>query len=429
MKAASIRQRIVLAITTTVIVTSLLFGLTTFVFAYTLEDRLFEAELAREVGRQQAAWQQRGALVPPALPDLKIYRDGAPLPADLAPQLTAEPQRSEFFGQQGRHYHIARFRLPGPGGGAAIAVMESSRQLLVRPVRDSLIVFLAGLSLAVALVAGLIGWWLASRALSPLSHLAGELAGGADEVPRIDPGRYPGNEIGVLAAALAQAFDRIRGFVGRERDFTRDASHELRTPLAVIGGAAELLRTDPRLPPSALPALRRIETASADMAQALDLLLALAREGRAGAGDPVPLLPLIEKAIASASIRFPDSPVAVRVTVAAAAHVPVDATLLQLVLNNLIGNAFQHAAGSELVISGDAAGLTIADSGPGLAGIADPFAPFARQAGSSGSGLGLAIVRRLCAAAGITLDSGSGDAGQGTCFRLVFAGTRPTSLA
>lgn len=422
MTTASIRQRIVLAITATVIVTSLLFGLTTFVFAYTLEDRLFEAELAREVGRQQAAWRQGRPLPPPEIPNMRIYRDAAPLPADLAQQLAAEPQRTEFYGREGRHYHIARFRLPDPGGGSAIAVLESSRQLLVRPVRDALISFLAGLSLAVALVAGLIGGWLASRALSPLSRLAGELAGGDDGVPRIDPARYQRNEIGVLATALAEAFERIRGFVARERDFTRDASHELRTPLAVIGGAAELLKTDPGLPASALPALRRIETATADMAQALDLLLALAREGRTGTRPPVrvPLLPLIEKAVASASIRFPASPVAVEVAIAATACPAVDATLLQLVLNNLVGNAFQHAAGSALSITGDAAGLTIADSGPGLAGIADPFAPFTRQPHSSGSGLGLAIVRRLCDAAGIGLDVGSADGG-GTCFRLAFA--------
>lgn len=421
MKAASIRQRIVLAITATVIVTSLLFGLITFTFAYTLEDRLFEAELSREVSRQQAVWQQQRMLPPPVLPDLRIYRAGATLPGDLAPQLAAEPRRTEFYGGEGRHYHIARFRLPGAGGGAAIAVFETSNYLLVRPVRDSLIVFLAGLCLLVALVAGLIGWWLASRALSPLSRLAGELNSGADGVPRIDAGHYPANEIGVMATALAQAFDRIRGFVARERDFTRDASHELRTPLAVIGGAAELLTTDRAMPLSALPALRRIETASADMAQALDLLLALAREGWSGTGTavPVPLLPLVEKAIASASIRFPASPVAVRVDVAAACPV-VDATLLQLVLNNLVGNAFQHAAGSELAITGDTSGLTIADSGPGLAGIADPFAPFARNALSSGSGLGLAIVRRLCDAAGIRLDCRSAEDGHGTCFRLAF---------
>lgn len=422
MMAGGIRQRMVLAIIIPTVVTGLLFGLITFTFAYTLEDRLFETELRREIGRQQAAWQRDGTAPPPQLPYVRIYRQGEALPADLAPQLGQEPQRTEFSGTDGRHYHIARFTLPGQGGGAALAVAESSGQLMVRPVRNSLIGFLAGLSLAVALVAGLIGWWLAHRALSPLSRLAAELADAGQAVPRIDAGRYPANEIGVLATALSQAFDRIRGFVAREQAFTRDASHELRTPLAVIGGAAEILALDPALPESARPALRRIETANADMAQALDLLLALAREGRAmpRPAEPVALLPLVEKAVASAATRFPHSPVTVQLDVPAATSVSVEPALLQLVLNNLVGNAFQHAAGSNLHLSGDADSLVIADDGPGLSGVADPFAPFAKQLQSSGSGLGLAIVRRLCEAAGIGLGWRNAEAGNGAHFRLDF---------
>ena len=435
MNSGSLRRRVVMAIVATTIFTSLLFGLTTFIFAYRLEDRLFEGELAREIGRQHAGWQQGRKLPPPMLPYIRIYRDDAALPADLAPQVAEVPQQREFFGTAGRHYHIARFTLPGAGGGPATAVAEGSRFLLVRPVRNSLILFLTGLSIFVATVAALLGWWLASRALSPLSRLAAELSGagqtaGGQAVPRIDPQTYPDNEIGVLANALAEAFERIRGFLAREQDFTRDASHELRTPLAVIGGAAELLVTDPAVPETALPALRRIETASADMAQALDLLLALARENQAGARTsrlPVALLPAVEKAIASASVRFPASPIRVMVDIIATVAVTVDATLLQLVLNNLVGNAFQHASGGELLVSGDSARLLIADTGPGFRDVADPFAPFDKQPQSAGSGLGLAIVRRLCDAAGIGLSWRSNPSGPGTQFSLDFS--RPGSVS
>lgn len=435
MKASSLRHRVVLAIVATTIVTSLLFGLMTFIFAYRLEDQLFEGELAREIDRQQAAWQQDQKLVPPILPYIRIYQGDAALPADLAPQLAETPQQREFFGTEGRHYHVARFTLPGADGGPAIALAETSRFLLVRPVRNSLILFLTGLSILVATVAALLGWWLANRALSPLSRLAAELsnagqANAALAVPRIDQHAYPANEIGVLANALAGAFDRIRGFVAREQDFTRDASHELRTPLAVIGGATELLITDPAVPTTALPALRRIETASFDMAQALDLLLALARENQAGASAsrmPVALLPAVEKAIVSASVRFPASPIRVTVDVDASATVPVDATLLQLVLNNLVGNAFQHASSGELLVGGDGTRLIIADTGPGIGDVADPFAPFDKHPQSVGSGLGLAIVRRLCDAADIALSWRSKPSGPGTQFSLDFS--RPGSVS
>lgn len=419
MSGGSLRRRVVAVIIMTTIATSLLFGLMTFIFAYSLEDRLFENELAGEIARQQAIWQEQHRLVPPIKPYIRIYRAGMPLPADLLPQMVAEPSRKEFSGKAGRHYHVARFELPGPTGGPAMAVAEGSRYLLVRPVRDSLILFLAALSLVTALFAALIGWWLAARALAPLDRLTAALANVGSGVPRINGGGFPANEIGVLARSLSEAFDRIRGFVEREQAFTRDASHELRTPLAVIRGAAELMATDPATPASLMAPLRRIETASGDMLQALDLLLTLAREQTPLPNRGAEVLPLVEKALAYASARFSTGPETVTVDVSPLAAVPVDATLLQLVLNNLVGNAFQHAAMGDLRISGDAARLQIVDSGPGLRDIGGSFAPFHKGPESTGSGLGLAIVERLCAATNIML-SCRAMAGGGTLFQLDF---------
>lgn len=422
MKRAGLRRRIVLVIGATSILTSLLFGLTTFMFAYSLEDRLFERELAREIKRQQAAWEVSHRLSVPMQPYIHLYREGAALPPDLAQQLAQEPSRREVAGDQGRHYHVARFRLPGSDGGPAIAVAETSRYLLVRPERNMLILFLIKLGIGVVLFAGLVGWWLATRALSPLARLANDLATAGVRVPRIDADAYPRNEIGLLATALSDAFERIQAFVTREQEFTRDASHELRTPLAVIGNAAEVIGTTPNLPAGARPALRRIETASNDMAQALDLLLALAREDERRTREPVPLAPLVDKAVKSAAARYGADPGGVAIDLDEGTRVAVDPVLLQLVLNNLIGNAFQHARGSALAISGDESALMIADTGPGLSNVADPFSPFDKGPDSAGSGLGLTIVKRLCEAGGIRLSWRASAGGLGTQFRLDMPG-------
>ena len=106
--------------------------------------------------------------------------------------------------------------------------------------------------------------------------------------------------------------------------------------------------------------------------------------------------------------------------VAGDATIIVEPTSLQLVLNNLIGNAFQHAAAAHLHVAFGGHQLTICDDGPGLGVAADAFAPFVKGAVSVGCGLGLDIVRRLCAAAGIGLTSGAGAGGRGTCFTLKF---------
>ena len=421
MMRAGLRRRIVLAIGATSILTSLLFGLTTFMLAYSLEDRLFESELASEIRRQRAGWQATRQLLAPVQPYIRLYRAGSPLPVDLARQLGREPARREFAGDQGRHYHVARFRLPGSDGAPVIAVAETSKYLLVRPERNMLILFLVRLGAGVALFAALIGWWMATRALSPLTRLADGLAAGNGQVPQVDAGSYPRNEIGMLATALADAFERVREFVAREQEFTRDASHELRTPLAVIRNAAEVIGITPDLPPGTRPALRRIEAACIDLAQTLDLLLTLAREGNRRAHEPVLLAPLVDKAIDSAAVRFGVDLVGVSIDVPKSACVAVDPILLQLVLNNLIGNAFQHARGSKLAISGDTAALMIADTGPGLTSVPDPFRAFDKRPDSTGSGLGLAIVRRLCEAAGIALSWQASEMSPGAYFMLDFS--------
>lgn len=425
-RSYSLRRRVIAALVATVLATSAVFGLTTFIFAYTLEDRLFSTALDGEIARQQQSWRRDGKLTPPEIAYVKIYPGKAGLPADLAAQVAANPQQREFYGAAGRHYHIAHFTLDrgtgaAPGGTPAVAVAEVSRYLLVRPVRDGMIRFLIGLSLFIALVMALVGWWLANRAMRPLSRLAKDVAdGGSETVPVVRAEDYPANEIGVLAGALGQAFQRIRGFVDRERSFTRDASHELRTPLAVISGAAEVIALRRDLPAPIPEALRRIETATIDMTQTLDLLLALAREGDALPVESIQLRPVVEKAIAAAAVRFPANRLAVSNDVAGDATIIVEPTSLQLVLNNLIGNAFHHAAAAHLHIAFSGDSLTICDDGPGLGTIADPFAPFVKGEASVGSGLGLDIARRLCTAAGIGLTSGPGTNGQGACFTLQF---------
>jgi signal transduction histidine kinase len=412
-----VRARVAAAFIVATLATSLLFGVMTFAFVYSVEDRIYAEALELEVKRQQEAWQATRRLVEPSLPYARIYRAGDPLPSDLASQLGSSSTQGEYSGEEGRHYHVARFVLPD-GGGEAIAVAEVSRFLIVRPQRNAMIALLAAMSIVAALIAALLGWWLANRTLAPLTRLARDVSQGDHAVPAIDVVTYPANEIGALATALEGAFQRIRGFLMREQAFTRDASHELRTPLAVVRGAAEVLAMRADLPQPAREALHRIEAAAMEMTETIDLLLALARESNAPLAGRTSLLPLIEKAIATSSQRFPASPIDVSVAPSAELTALVSPTLAQLVLNNLIGNAFQHASPSRLDIRGEQNVLVIADSGPGLDSGHAAFAPFSRGNDSEGSGLGLAIVRRLCSSASIGLEWSS-SAG-GTRFRLTF---------
>jgi signal transduction histidine kinase len=421
----SLRGRIVLAMVGGVLATSLIFGLAAFTIAYTMEDRLFRATLTEEITYQKASWQRTGALAAPSNPEVAVYRDSQALPADIRQDFAENPRQSEFYGRDGRHYHVQRFVLANPRQGAgtvpAVAVIEVSRDLLVRPYRDSIIVLLAGIGLVIALFMAGIGWWLVHRAMKPLSDLAADVANAETTIPVLAARNYPANEVGILADALEQAFGRIRGFVDREQTFTRDASHELRTPLAVARGAAEVIALNRDLPPQLLEPLRRIETATTDMTLALDQLLALARENQGLQRERVALRPLIDKAVTWSGLRYPTNTMTVVIEIADEATAYIHRTSLQLVLNNLIGNCFQHVDSGQLTVALSGNRLSICDDGPGLNSGADPFALFVKSPASQGSGLGLDITRRLCAAAGIGLIVEQGKSGRGANFCLTFA--------
>ena len=420
----SLRARIVFSIIGSVIATSLIFGLAAFGIAYTMEDRLFQAALTDEVAHQKSSWQRMGALAAPKNGDVTILRGKAALPPDIQKQSAENPRQTEFYGREGRHYHIRRFELNNGQSGAAlapaVAVIEVSQDLLVRPYRDSIIAFLVGTGLFIAIFMAALGWWHVNLAMKPLSKLALDVADVESAIPSISATNYPANEIGTLAEALEQAFARIRGFVDREQTFTRDASHELRTPLAVVRGAAEVIALNRDLPAHFAEPLRRIETATTDMALALDQLLALARENEGVLKESVALQPMIDKAVSWSKTRYPGSAIRVSSNVDSDAVVLVHPTSLQLVLNNLIGNCFQHVGTGQLALGFESGCLSISDDGPGFETGSAPFVPFAKGNSSSGSGLGLDISRRLCDAAGIGLTAGRNSGGRGTNFRLEF---------
>ncbi|MGR4890615.1 sensor histidine kinase [Sphingopyxis sp. LARHCG72] len=420
-RATSLRRRIVTSFLATVAIICLLFGFFGFLIAYAVEDSLFEDTLRDEIAFQQAHWQRNQTFSRPARDYLALYRTPRQFPSDLRAAFARAPRQREYFGTEGRYYHVERFTLPR-GGGRAFAVAEVSRHLVVRPIRGEILRFLGAWSLAILLIAGGIGYWLAVRATAPLTRLAAKVSErGPNEVPRIAASDFPDNEIGTLARSLEQAFETIRAFVERESAFTRDVSHELRTPLAVVRSSAELLETRSELAPPAARTIRRIAAAAQDMERTIDLLFALAREERAVTErKPVELLPLIESALLDASDRFDGSAYDVEIAVPAGTTVLAGSTGLALILANLIGNAFQHARGGRLAISFANGRLSIVDDGPGIADevIATEEVAFVKGDASAGHGLGLGIVRRLCERDGIVPDFQTSE--DGTTVHLVF---------
>jgi len=251
---------------------------------------------------------------------------------------------------------------------------------------------LLALPLALALALGLT-FLLLRRLLAPLRALA--LAAEALSQERFpEPVPLPSGTDEL--ASLARSFNRmvlaVRGFLERERTFTRHAAHELRTPVAALKGQVEALERGLLPPERVLP---RLKAQIARLEALLEGLLALAR-GEA-LRERVALRPLL----ADLAREWPG--VVLRLEGEGVVLGPRE--LLFRALANLLENALVHGRPPVEVRLWEEAGwvaLEVRDHGPGVppALLAELGTPFRKGAPSSGSGLGLALVRRTIEALG-----------------------------
>jgi signal transduction histidine kinase len=384
--------RLMLAFATFTLLVAALFGLFAMVFVYTVEDRVFERQL-----QQEAAWlmaqRQAGGWPAPRRPGMQLAPRES-LPDGLPALLAAEPQRREAAGRDGRHYHLHRLAPDGPW-----LVMEVSQQLLVRPVRQGMLGWLALWGAGAVAVSLLLAWLLARHSARPLQRLAALMqTARADELPASMPGRERGDEIGQLARSIEALAGRTRAFIAREQAFTRDASHELRTPLTVLrlGLEKQIHEGGSR------DELLLLRASVLDMAQTLDTLLQLAREGELPGPESVALLPLVEQWALTHADWLDVQPLDLDIQLQRSDRLHIAAPVLRLVLANLLGNAFRH---------GQAGGRVQVVMEGGQLCIRNPS-----EAAPGEQGLGLSIVRRLLAGHGAELAL-THDAGW-TCARL-----------
>jgi len=365
-----------------------LFGLFAMAFVYSVEDRFLEQLLAQEAARQQAHHRQHGEWTAPQSPFVVLHATAATLPADLAAPLTLEPWRTEFPGSDGRHYHVRNL---AERGKAPWLIAEVSQLLIVRPMRDRLLRWLAGWAAGMVALALLLAWWLARRTSAPLETLAAQMAA-ADpaRLPETIVGRDRSDEIGTMARGLDALMTRTRDFIDREQSFTRDASHELRTPLAVMRMALERMEADHGSQPQVAAAQAAVRL----MQQTVDTLLLLAREDAPTTSTPASLLPLVEKWTLAHEAWLDRQSVTLDVRLGTQDSIALPDAVAQLLLANLLGNAVAHGSrGGVIRITMEGGVLCIANPSAELpVGVGDAHI---KGEASAGFGLGLSIMRRL----------------------------------
>ena len=211
------------------------------------------------------------------------------------------------------------------------------------------------------------------------------------------------DEVGDLARAFNTMARDLSQVDRQRRELVANVSHELRTPLAALCAVLENLVDGVATPDrdSLTAALAQAQRTS----RLADDLLDLARvdAGQAPlAPEPVALAPLLEAAVAEASVVGRDVSYAVRVD-------PVDLVVhahpdrLRQLVSNLLDNASRHSpAGRSVSVSAEQSGdrwtLEVHDEGPGVAPadrdrVFERFGTLTATEGGGGTGLGLAIAR------------------------------------
>jgi heavy metal sensor kinase len=368
-----------------------------------------------------------------------VHGDGGRLmghSANLDPDepLTADPPAGRGL------WRVARRRLEGESSSPLAAnkhrALELTAGLSLEPVAGTLRTLaaaLAGLSVALWLLAALVGRWVARRALAPVTRMAQS----ARAMTPADPGqRLPspgtGDELDDLHRAFNDLLCRLHEAFERQRRFTGDASHQLRTPLAAMLGQVEVALRRPRPPEEYREALARVQVQANHLRQIVEALLFLARADAEARLDGLAVTDLAE-ALPALGARWSGHPRAADLRTTVVGDGPFAARaqplLLGQLLDNLVDNALKYsAAGSPVVVrlrrEADAVAIDVEDAGRGITAEDLPhvFEPFFRSAecrrrGLPGVGLGLAMVQRIAAALGGTVAVKSTE-GAGSRFTL-----------
>jgi signal transduction histidine kinase len=399
-KFHSLSRRIVVQFCIFTLVISAVYSLISFILMYTLEDSFIEQQLQQEAAYLSTQYQQTASWPAPRSQSMQLHFSRDSLPDEIRPKALAEPERKEFFGQQGRHYHLYTVSAQPE----VLLLAEVSRQLLVRPISGGVLQFLLISALLVSSIACLIAWFVSRRTTRPLKQLAALVDSAApqqlpQQFSKQFASQFANDEVGILARTLEQSLGGIARALEREKSFTADVSHELRTPLAVIKNTVELWQSQQAKPDADQRLITRIYDAAVQMEKTVQTLLILAREEHTAAKhSSTALMPLVERAIIDNSMLLQGKAVTVQLCDSCQVIINANADMLKVLLDNLLSNAFKYTEAGEVSIAFSDNCLLIRDTGPGIA--ADIY-PHITEAGvksrhSTGFGFGLAIVKRLC---------------------------------
>lgn len=310
--------------------------------------------------------------------------------------------------------------------------LEEDEELIAALLRGFLITLVA-----VTMLGGPIGWFMARRALrgvQEVTRTATEIADGA--LDRRVEVRSQGDELDTLARTFNTMVDRIQALVIGMREMTDNLAHDLRSPLGRIRASAETSLTSGGSKAEA-------EVMAAATTEECDRLLEIINttldiaEAESGAAKlkltDIDLVELVHDALELFQPIAEDKQITITADLPDHCRIYGDRQRLQRVVANVLDNGLKYTPVGgrvtiKLIAEGERVTLLIEDTGIGIsadesARIFERFYRCDRSRSKQGNGLGLSLALAFVRAhsGDITVNS---TPGQGSTFTVVLPRSR-----
>ena len=216
-------------------------------------------------------------------------------------------------------------------------------------------------------------------------------------------------EFKIMNETVRRSIERNERQYEQQKLFIANASHEMQTPLAVCANRLEMMLDDERLTEAQMAeiikTLRTLKNLSATNRSLL--LLCKIDNGQFANRVPVDMKNLVERLLPDLETVYEYKKIKQHVDVMKAAVVEMDGSLAQVLVSNLLKNAFVHnVQGGSISVAADSRSITVANTGvPRPLDESKIFERFYHSADKkSSTGLGLSLVKAVCSLYGFGIN-------------------------
>ena len=385
----SLSSSISRVIITTVLSISLIYSFLIVLYAWTIEDNIFNRLVNDEATHITQQFKRSGEALPPKADYMRLVENFTDLPIEIKKEYPSNPSKVEYQTSSGKTLHMTTIKL----GGQHLFLLADVEQFEVsKDNMPNLLVWLLVIACFISAIALVVSLQTAKKITGPLKALAFDVK--QKNAGNIEPDAFPENEIGLLALNTKNAFTQLSTALERERVFTKDISHEIRTPVAILQNVLSASKAEKAITESNFDT---VAEAVANINQITSILLALARS-ESSQTETVNLTAELESLIINQFdflLAEAGKNLELNLNFEGDVKVVCNQNLVIILMLNLLSNMVRHASGDNAEITLNERQLIFKNQTQQNT-INSPFLSGVKGEQSEGLGHGLNLIQRIC---------------------------------